>query len=177
MWGLHDANSQCWWSIPRILCHPRNCTCLSVKKIPSFQLHFVLRSSDLTSRGVIRKCCCNIVLNFCGAIISKVNPLPLQILQISVCRCQIINYTAIFLINGLCLVYCSLLQCLTLVYLGWGQKSEFFCLLVSTRRLQSGTVVGNRSTTTAYCRCMGSQGPLKYPRVRDNRRYLVTVCL
>ena len=33
------------------------------------------------------------------------------------------NYTAIFLINGLGIVYCSLLQCLTLVYLGWGQKS------------------------------------------------------
>ena len=30
------------------------------------------------------------------------------------------SYTAIFLINGLCIVYCSLLQCLTLVYLGWG---------------------------------------------------------
>ena len=25
-------------------------------------------------------------------------------------------------------------------YLGWGQKSEFFCLLVTTRRLGSGTV-------------------------------------
>ena len=67
-------------------------------------------------------------------------------------------YTAIFLINGLCIVYCSLLQCLTLVYLGWGQKSEFFCLLVTTRRLQSGTVVGYRSTTTAYCRYMAAKG-------------------
>ena len=37
-----------------------------------------------------------------------------------------IYYTAIFLINGLCIVYCTLLQCLTLVYLGWGQKSEGF---------------------------------------------------
>ena len=46
------------------------------------------------------------------------------------------NYTAIFLINGLCVVYHSLTQCLTLVYLGWGQKSEFFCLLVTTRRLR-----------------------------------------
>ena len=67
-------------------------------------------------------------------------------------------YTAIFLINGLCIVYCSLLQCLTLVYLGWGQKSEFFCLLVTTRRLQSGAVVGYRSTTAAYCRYMAAKG-------------------
>ena len=36
------------------------------------------------------------------------------------------NNTAIFLTNGLRIVYCSLLQCLTLVYLGWGQKSFFF---------------------------------------------------
>ena len=61
------------------------------------------------------------------------------------------SYTAIFLINGLCIVYCSLLQCLTLVYLGWGQNSEFFCFLVTTCRLWSGTVVGYRSTTAAYC--------------------------
>ena len=60
-------------------------------------------------------------------------------------------YTAIFITNGLCIVYCSLLQCLTLVYPRWGQKSEFFCLLVTTRRLRSGTVVGYRITTTAYC--------------------------
>ena len=73
------------------------------------------------------------------------------------------KYTAIFLINGLCIVYCSLLQCLTLVYLGWGQKSEFFCLLVTTRRLQSGTVVGYRSTTTAYCRYMAAKGHWSTP--------------
>ena len=73
------------------------------------------------------------------------------------------NYTAIFLISGLCIVYCSLLQCLTLVYLGWGQKSEFFCLLVTTRRLQSGTVVGYRSTTTAYCRYMAAKGHWSTP--------------
>ena len=48
----------------------------------------------------------------------------------------VMNYKAIFLINGLCVVYHSLTQCLTLVYLGWGQKSEFFCLLVTTRRLR-----------------------------------------
>ena len=36
-----------------------------------------------------------------------------------------IHYTAIFLTNGLSIVrgYCSLLQCLTLMYPGWGQKS------------------------------------------------------
>ena len=70
---------------------------------------------------------------------------------------------AIFLINGLCIVYRSLLQCLTLVYLGWGQKSEFFCLLVTTRRLQSGTVVGYHSTTTAYCRYMAAKGHWSTP--------------
>ena len=69
----------------------------------------------------------------------------------NICSVTDYNYTAIFLTNGLCIVYCSLLQCLTLVYPGWGQKSEFFCLLVTTRRLWSGTVVGYRSTTTAYC--------------------------
>ena len=53
-----------------------------------------------------------------------------------------LNYTAIFLTNRLCIVYCSLLQFLTLVYPGWGKKSEFFCLLVTSRRLRSGTVVG-----------------------------------
>ena len=64
---------------------------------------------------------------------------------------QATSFTAIFLTSGLCIVYCRLLQCLTLVYLGWGQKSEVFCLLVTTCRLQSGTVVGYRSTTTDYC--------------------------
>ena len=39
---------------------------------------------------------------------------------------QLIIYTAIFLTNGLCIVYCSLPEYLTLVYLGWGQKSEVF---------------------------------------------------
>ena len=72
-------------------------------------------------------------------------------------------YTAIFLINGLCIVYCSLLHCLTLVYLGWGQKSEFFCLLVTTRRLQSGTAVGYRSTTTAYCWYTAAKGHWSTP--------------
>ena len=67
-------------------------------------------------------------------------------------------YTAIFLINGLRIVYCSLLQCFTLVYPGWGQKSKFFCLLVTTRRLQSGTAVGYRSTTTAYCWYTAAKG-------------------
>ena len=32
-------------------------------------------------------------------------------------------YTAIFPTNGLRIVYCSLRQCLSLVYRGWGQKS------------------------------------------------------
>ena len=53
--------------------------------------------------------------------------------------------TAIFLINGLCIVYRSHTQCLTLVYPGWGQKSEFFRLLVTTRRpqpLRCGTACG-----------------------------------
>ena len=68
------------------------------------------------------------------------------------------GHTAIFLIKGLCIVYCSLLQCLTLVYPRWGQKSEFFCLLVTTRRLQSGTVVDYRSTTTAYCWYTAAKG-------------------
>ena len=36
------------------------------------------------------------------------------------------EYTAIFLTNGLCVVYHSLMQCLALVYPGWGQRSEFF---------------------------------------------------
>ena len=58
-------------------------------------------------------------------------------------------YTAIFLTNGLCVVCCSLLQCLPFVYPGWGQKSELFCLLVTTRRLRCGTVVGYRSTMAA----------------------------
>ena len=71
---------------------------------------------------------------------------------------KLLEYTAIFLINGLCIVYCSLLQCLTLVYPGWGQKSEFFCLLVTTRRLQSGTAVGYRSTTAAYCWYTAAKG-------------------
>ena len=85
--------------------------------------------------------------------------LPLNVYLLS--RLNLVHeetYTAIFLINGLCIVYCSLLQCLTLVYLGWGQKSEFFCLLVTTHRLQSGTVVGYRSTTTAYCRYIAAKG-------------------
>ena len=43
-------------------------------------------------------------------------------------RSDVIVYTAIFLTNGLCIVYCSLLQCLTLVYPGWGQKSWVFLL-------------------------------------------------
>ena len=73
------------------------------------------------------------------------------------------KYTAIFLINGLCIVYCSLLQCLTLVYPGWGQKSEFFCLLVSTHRLQSGTVVGYHSTATAYCWYTAAKGHWSTP--------------
>ena len=73
------------------------------------------------------------------------------------------QYTAIFLINGLCIVYCSLLQCLTLVYLRWGQKSDFFCLLVTTRSLQSGTVVGYRSITMAYCRYMAAKGHWSTP--------------
>ena len=47
-----------------------------------------------------------------------------------------------FLTNGLCIVYCSLLQYLTLVYPGWGQKSEVFCLLATTHRLLGGMVVG-----------------------------------
>ena len=67
-------------------------------------------------------------------------------------------YTAIFLTNGLCIAYCSLPQCLTLVYPGWGQKSEFFCLLVTTRRLRSGTVVGYCSTTVAYCWYTAAKG-------------------
>ena len=63
-----------------------------------------------------------------------------------------LEYTAIFLTNGLCIVYLSLPQYLPLVYLWWGQKSELFCLLVTTRRLRNGTVVGYRSTTAAlYC--------------------------
>ena len=73
------------------------------------------------------------------------------------------KYTAIFLINGLCIVYCSLLQCLTLVYLGWGQKSELFCLLVTTRRLESGTVVGYHSTTTTYCWYTAAKGHWSTP--------------
>ena len=68
------------------------------------------------------------------------------------------DYTAIFLINGLCIVYCSLLQCLTLMYPGWGQKFEFFCLLVTTRRLQSGTVMGYCSTSTACCWYTAAKG-------------------
>ena len=50
-------------------------------------------------------------------------------------------YTAIFLTTGLCIVYCSLPQCLTLMYPGWGEKSWVFCLLVTTRRLWGGTAV------------------------------------
>ena len=38
---------------------------------------------------------------------------------------QILSYTAILLTSGLCIVFCSLTQCLTLVYPEWGQKSEF----------------------------------------------------
>ena len=34
--------------------------------------------------------------------------------------------TAVFLTNGLCVVYHSLTQCFTLVYQGWGQKSWVF---------------------------------------------------
>ena len=90
---------------------------------------------------------------------------------------QSLRYTAIFLTNGLCIVYCSLLQCLTLVYPGWGQKSEFFCLLVTAHRLRSGTVAGYRKYYDGLLLVHCSQGPLKYTRVRDNRRYLVTVCL
>ena len=58
--------------------------------------------------------------------------------------CVCVWYTAIFLTNGLCIVYCSLPQYRTLVYPGWGQKCEFFCLVVITHRLRSGTVVGYR---------------------------------
>ena len=61
------------------------------------------------------------------------------------------------------IVYCSLLQFLTLVYPGWGQKSEFFCLLVTTRRLQSGTPVGYHSTTTAYCWYTAAKGHWSTP--------------
>ena len=82
--------------------------------------------------------------------------------------CMDFKYTTIFLTNRRCIVYCSLRQCLTLVYPWWGQKSEHFCLLVTTHRLRGGMVVGYRHS---------SQGPLKCTRVRDNRRYLVTVCL
>ena len=42
-----------------------------------------------------------------------------------------LTYTAIFLTNRLRIVYFSLQQCLSLVYPGWGQKSEFLCLLVT----------------------------------------------
>ena len=58
-------------------------------------------------------------------------------------------YIAIFLTNGLCIVYCSLPQWITLVYPGWGQKSEVFRLQVTTHRLQGGTAVDYRSTTAA----------------------------
>ena len=37
----------------------------------------------------------------------------------------------------------------TLVYPGWGHKSEIFCPLVTTRRLRDGTVVGYRGSTAA----------------------------
>ena len=78
----------------------------------------------------------------------------------------LLTYTAIFLTNGLCIVYFSLPQCLTLVYLGWGQKYELFCLLVTTCRLWGGMVVGYRSTTVVLRQPTVStrqpmQGPLK----------------
>ena len=62
------------------------------------------------------------------------------------------EYTAIFLTNGLCVVYHSLPQCPPLVYPGWGQKSEYFCLLVTPRRLRGAMVVGYCSTTAALLR-------------------------
>ena len=84
--------------------------------------------------------------------------------KLNSCRSlTIYMYTAIFLTNGLCIVYCSLLQCLTLVYPGWGQKSEFFCLLVTTRRLRSGTVVGYCSTTTVYSWYTAAKGHWSTP--------------
>ena len=75
------------------------------------------------------------------------------------------NYTANFLTIGLCEVYLSLTQCLTLIYLGWGQKSEFFCLLVTTRRLQPlrcGTASGLPQHYSSPNVVPISQGPLKY---------------
>ena len=37
----------------------------------------------------------------------------------------ILRYTAIFLTNGLCIVYHSIVQCLTLVYPGWDRNLSF----------------------------------------------------
>ena len=73
------------------------------------------------------------------------------------------EYTAIFLTNGLCIVYSSQMHYLTLVYPGWDQKSEVFCLQVTTRRLLGGTVVGYRSTTAAYCKYTAVKGHWSTP--------------
>ena len=67
---------------------------------------------------------------------------------------NIYYYTGIFLTNGLCLIYRSLLQCL-LGYLGWSQKSLSFCLLVTTLRLRGGRWWATIALLQPYCREVG----------------------